>query len=87
MALPIISPALVLALIVSSIYALVFFLFFGRSWARLVLDWFAAISGFALGHWLASVVGLGVFNVGEARWFEGTLVSVVFLFVTRSWKR
>ena len=61
--------SLVLALVLASIYGLVFYLIFGRGWARLFFYWLVSVAGFALGLWLASAVGFAIFNVGELNVF------------------
>lgn len=81
------SPSLVLALDLASLYGLVFYLVFGHGWARLFLYWLAAAAGFAVGQWLGSVVGLTLFNIGSVNVLEATLVSWASLFAVRAWRR
>ena len=82
-----ISPSLTLALVLSTLYSLVFFLVFGHGWLRLLFYWVIGVTGFLLGHWLANLVGLSIFNVGELNLVEGTAMSWVALFAARAWRR
>ncbi len=82
-----ISPAIVLAFIIASLYGLVFYLIFGRGWLRLGLYWLVGVVGFAVGQWLGSLVGLALLNIGSVNLVEGTLLSWVSLFAVRAWRR
>ncbi len=82
-----ISPAIVLAFIIASLYGLVFYLVFGRGWLRLGLYWLVGVVGFAVGQWLGSLVGLALLNIGSVNLVEGTLLSWVSLFAVRAWRR
>lgn len=79
--------ALVLGLIIASVYGLVFYLVLGHGRLRLVGYWLVALVGFGAGHWIAGTLGLGIANIGELRIVEGTLVSVAGLFAARAWWR
>ncbi|MBI4785765.1 MAG: hypothetical protein HY782_01800 [Chloroflexi bacterium] len=81
------SPSLVLAFVIGSLYGLVFYLVFGRGWARIPLYWVTGLAGFALGQWLGSSIGLSLFNIGPVNLVEGTLVSWASLFAVRAWRR
>ncbi len=87
MNLPLVSPALVFAFVLASLYGLVFFLIFGHGWARLGLYWIAALVGFAAGQWMAGAIGLGVFDVGAAHLVEGTVASGLCLLAVRALRR
>jgi hypothetical protein len=80
------SPSLVLTFVLASLYGLVFYLLFGRGWARVFLYWLAAVAGFAAGQWLGGVVGLTLFNIGSVNVLEATLVSWASLFAVRAWR-
>ncbi len=82
-----ISPSITLVLVLSTLYSLVFFLVFGHGWLRLFLYWIVGIVGFSLGQWIATVVGLSIFGIGEVNLIEGTLVCWVSLFAVRAWRR
>lgn len=80
------SPSFVLALTLSTLYGLVFYLVFGHGWLRLIFYWLLGVVGFFLGEWIAHAVGLAVFNIGELNLVEGTLISWVSLFAARVWR-
>jgi len=69
------SPAIVLEFTLGTLYGLVFYVVFGHGWLRLIGYWLVSVTGFFLGHWLADVVGLALFDIGELHTVEGTLVS------------
>jgi hypothetical protein len=82
-----ISPSFILALTLATFYSLVFFLFFGHGWLRLGLYWAIGVIGFFLGQWIAKLIGLSIFNLGDLNLVEGTVVSWVSLFAARAWRR
>jgi len=81
------TPSLVFGFVLATIYGLVFYLVFGRGWWRLMFDWLVSVAGFFLGHWVAGLLGLAIFNVGELRVIEGTIVSWLSLLTLRVWRR
>ena len=81
------SPAVVLAFVIASLYGLVFYLVFGRGWARIPLYWLTGLAGYAIGQWLGSAIGLSLLNIGSVNLVEGTLVSWASLFAIRAWRR
>ncbi len=78
---------LVLGFVLASIYGLVFFIFFGHGWWRLLFYWFVGVAGFFAGQGVASVLGLALFNIGDLSLVEGTVVSVASLVAVRVWRR
>lgn len=82
-----VPPSLVLSLIISSLYGVVFYLIFGQGWAQLVLYWITGTVGFAAGELIAQGIGLALFNIGDVNLVEGTLVSWLSLIVLRAWRR
>ncbi len=82
----ILSPVLVLAFVISSLYGLVFYLVFGKGWSRLALYWAVGIAGFGMGQWLGGLVGVTVLNIGPVNLLEGTVVSWASLFAFRAWR-
>lgn len=80
------SPSIFLAFIVASLYGLVFYLIFGHGGWRLVFYWGVSVIGFFIGEWVASIVGLAIFNIGEMNLVEGTLVSWLCLFAAKTWR-
>ena len=81
------SPAVVVAFVIASLYGWVFFLLFGKGWLRLGLYWLVGVIGFAVGQWLGNLVGLALFNIGPVNLAEGTVVSWVSLFAIHAWRR
>lgn len=82
-----ISPSLILGFALSTLYGLVFFLVFGHGWLRFIVYWVTGIVGFFLGQWIANLVGLSIFNIGDVNLVEGTVVSWISLFALRAWRR
>ncbi len=81
------APAIVLAFVLASLYAFLFYLFSGEGWGRLIFYWAASVLGFAVGNWLGSLIGLSLFTVGAVNIVEATLVSWASLFAARAWRR
>ena len=82
-----IPPALVLGFALSTLYSLVFFLVFGHGWLRFFFYWIVGIVGFLLGQWIADLIGLSIFSIGELNLVEATAVSWVSLFAARAWRK
>ncbi len=80
-------PSLVLALALASLYSLFFFLILGHGWLRLIFYWIVGVAGFFLGQWIATLVGLSIFNIGDLNLVEGTVVCWVGLFAAHAWRR
>jgi hypothetical protein len=81
------SPAIIFGFILATLYGLVFYVIFGRGWLRLILYWLVGVGGFILGQWFAGLLGLAIFNIGELRVVEGTVVSWLGLWTMRVWRR
>jgi hypothetical protein len=81
------SPAIVLGFILATFYGLVFYLISGHGWLRLFFYWLVSVVGFFLGQWVAGWLGLAIFNIGELRVIEGTVVSWLSLWTVRVWRR
>lgn len=81
------SPAVVLGWVLASCYGLAFYALFGRGWWRLVGYYLASVCGFFLGHTLAGLGGLGLFDIGELHAVEGTLVSWLSCTTMHVWRR
>ncbi len=80
-------PSLVFGFVLATLYGLVFYLLFGHGWWRLIFYWLVSVSGFFLGHGAAGLLGLAIFNIGELRVVEGTIVSWLSLVTIRLWRR
>ena len=81
------NPSLVFGFVLATLYGLVFYVIFGRGWLRLIFYWLASVGGFFLGQWIAGLLGLAIFNIGELRVVEGTIVSWLGLWTMRVWRR
>jgi uncharacterized membrane protein YeaQ/YmgE (transglycosylase-associated protein family) len=80
-----ISPTLILGFALSTLYSLVFFLVFGHGWLRFFFYWIVGIVGFILGQWIANLIGLSIFSIGELNLIEASVMSWVSLFAVRAW--
>jgi hypothetical protein len=78
-------PSMILGLVLSSLYGLVFYLLMGHGWLRLLLYWIVGVGGFFLGQLIASTVGLNIFNIGDANVIEGTVASLLALIAVYAW--
>ncbi len=81
------SPSLLFALVLSSLYSIAFYAVFGQGWTRLILYWLVGLAGFGAGQWLASAIGLSLFSVGAVNVVEATVVSWTSLLAIRAWRR
>ncbi|MEW5717351.1 MAG: hypothetical protein AB1817_01870 [Chloroflexota bacterium] len=79
-------PSFVFGFVLASLYGLAFYVIFGRGWLRLIFYWLVSIGGFFLGHWVAGLLGLAIFNIGELRVIEGTVASWLGLWTMRVWR-
>lgn len=77
-------PSIILGLVLSSLYSLVFYWIMGHGWLRLLLYWVVGVSGFFLGQLIASFIGLSIFNVGETNLVEGSVTSLLGLIAIRA---
>mgnify|MGYP005840486743 CR=1 FL=1 len=76
-------PAVVLSLIVASLYGGLFHLCFARRAADLGRYWLAAIVGFFLGAGLGLIVPWRILVLGDVHLLEGTLICTSALFLAR----
>ncbi|MCX7839829.1 MAG: hypothetical protein N2559_10325 [Anaerolineae bacterium] len=81
------SPAIILGVVLASLYALVFYVIVGHGWLRLIGYWLIGVAGFFVGHALASLIGLRLFDIGELHAVEGTLVSWLSCVGVYVWRR
>jgi uncharacterized membrane protein YeaQ/YmgE (transglycosylase-associated protein family) len=73
-------PALLLGLLLSTLYGAAFHLWHGGGIGRLIFYLFLGWVGFWIGQWLAGQFGWGFFSVGTLHLGMATLLSFVFLF-------
>ncbi len=80
------QPAIVLSLVIASLYAGLFHLAFAERAADLLGYWAAAIIGFFLGAGLGLLIPWRLLVIGEVHVLEGTLICASALFFAR-WLR
>ena len=76
-------PAIVLSLIIASLYAGVFHFLFARQAVELVYYWPAAVIGFLLGAAIGLLIHWDFMILGEIHLFEGTLAATLVLLLAR----
>jgi hypothetical protein len=77
------SPPLVLSLIIASAYAAIFTLWQRASARDLLIYLLACWLGFAIGELIGDVVGLDILMIGQIHVVEGTLGSILLLFLAK----
>jgi uncharacterized membrane-anchored protein len=77
------APALLSALVLASVYAVVFHLWRGRGLRDLVFFWLAAIVGFAAGHLAGHILDINPWTIGQIHIVEATIVAFLFLIMAR----
>jgi hypothetical protein len=77
------SPALLLSVLIASIYGALFHLWRGRTFRELPLYLIASGLGFALGQLVGNLLGLDIFLIGPIHIIEASLGSWVVLFIAR----
>jgi hypothetical protein len=80
------APALVLSLLLASVYAAVFHMWQGRDLRDLAAFWLAAVFGFGAGQLMGSMLGFLPWTLGQVRIIEATLGAFLFLVIAR-WLR
>jgi hypothetical protein len=79
-------PALILCLVLASIYGAAFHMWQGRSLRDLVFFWLAAVVGFASGQVVGQLLDLIPLTIGQVHIVEATLIAFLFLIIAR-WLR
>jgi len=79
-------PALLLSLVLASVYATVFYLWQGRRLRDLLFFWLASVIGFASGHLVGVIWDFVPWTIGQVHIIEGTIVALLFLLIAR-WLR
>jgi hypothetical protein len=77
------TPVFLFSLLLASAYAAAFHLWQGRTWRQLLVFWLASIAGFALGHFVGRTTEALPLALGSWRIVEGTLGSLLLLFLAR----
>lgn len=79
-------PALLLSLVLASLYAAIFYLLQGRRLRDLLFFWLASMIGFASGHLVGVVWDFVPWTIGQVHVIEGTIVALLLLLIAR-WLR
>jgi hypothetical protein len=79
-------PALLLSLVLASLYATIFYLLQGQRLRDLLFFWLASLIGFASGHVVGTVWDFVPWTIGEVHVIEGTIVALLLLVIAR-WLR
>ena len=77
------TPALLMSLVLASLYAAVFYLVLGRKLRDLWFFWLAAVIGFASGQFVGSRLELVPLTVGQVHIVEASIVALIFLILAR----
>jgi uncharacterized membrane protein YfcA len=77
------SPALLTALVLASVYAILFHLVLGRNLRDLLFFWLASVVGFFTGQLVGQFLDVSPLTVGQLRIVEATLVAILFLLLAR----
>lgn len=80
------TPALILSIVLASVYATAFYLWQGRRLRELLFFWLAAMIGFATGQLVGQMWGFVPWTIGQVHIIEATVMSVAFLVFAR-WLR
>jgi len=70
-------PALILGVILSTLYGTVFHLIFSGSARRFLLYLLAAWTGFGVGHWAGDFLGIQLYRVGALNVLTATLGAFI----------
>jgi hypothetical protein len=80
------APALIMSLVLATIYAAAFHLWQAHSLRDLLFYWLAAVVGFASGQVAGYLWDFVPWTIGQVHIIEATLVAFLFLFIAR-WLR
>jgi len=72
-------PSLLIALIISTIYGLLFHLWRGGGAGKLLLDLILGWIGFGLGQWIGNIIPFEILNFGSLNLGYATICSFVCL--------
>lgn len=77
-------PSIALALVISSLIGISFYLLFGKGWLRLGVYWGVAVVGFMFGQIVTTLLSFSLFAIGSVNLLEATITCLIALFVTRA---
>ena len=81
------APALVLSLVLATVYTTFFVLWLGRGLRSLPVFWLAALAGFVAGQLAGTRLDLVPWALGEVRIVEASLASFLFLILANWLKK
>lgn len=76
-----VSPSIILSGVISVFVALIYHVWRGGGFGRLVLSVVAAWLGFALGHLIGQLLGLNLILIGDLHVAEGLIVALIALVI------
>jgi hypothetical protein len=79
-------PVLLVGSVLSTLWAALFHLLFGRRVRDLILYWFVGLIGFAVGQAMGVALDLSWMLVGQLHFVESTFACWVAMFVARALK-
>jgi hypothetical protein len=77
------GPALLLSVVLSSLYAAGFYALQGRRVRDLLFFWLASLVGFASGQLVGELWDFIPWTVGQVHFIEATVLAILFLFIAR----
>ena len=80
------SPVFLFGSTVATAWAAIFHLLLGKKWRELVLYWFAALVGFALGQAIGNAHGLDVLLLGQVRMLEGSVACWLAMLIAKCFR-
>lgn len=80
------SPVFLFGSTVATAWAAIFHLLLGKKWRELVLYWFAALVGFAIGQAVGNALDLDILLLGQVRLLEGSLACWLAMLVAKCFK-
>ena len=76
-------PALLMSLVLATLYGVVFYLILGRRLRDLWFFWLAALVGFVSGQLVGNLLDIVPLTVGQVHIIEASAVSLIFLILAR----
>jgi hypothetical protein len=77
------TPALLLSLVLATVYATLFSLWQARGLVDLLVYWLAALLGFAAGYVVGLVWNPAPLMIGQVHIVESTIGAILFLFAAK----
>jgi len=77
------SPQFIVGSAIATALASLFHLLLGRGWRDLLLYWFIALVGFAVGQGMANILGLSLYMLGRVHVIEAAISCWLAMLVAR----